>query len=499
MKINLFEEYIEEIIKSMDNLEMDKCLLKLNYILENTNTKDMLSRGSQINEAYLYLDEKLSFISKYINRFDIDGINSQDIKYGSKSLITSKYFISKGIKNGNIKDLLKGLLIFSYFKIPFNRVMKIEIFNKKNVELISLELEKIITKLSINIDIPNNAPYNEKKHYEEYKEATKEKDMKKIYGFIDSVRRGVGYKTRGLLRELIKFMAYINPELLKKAIHKKVDPLEIIIIIEALEDKEKLTIGLEKYSENQWVFTGVIYEVLDNNKEEILEEEILNGMKIVLDKLKDINEEIFFETTSFFTNYKSFNIVLGKVLGESDKETISKYVDNYVISERLYQIESDGYFIRNFIEKSEKKKLLFLCSQMFEKWKEYLNGQINEEKYANDLFYTNCFNIIACYYIHRKIEEDKFLLELEKNILEIQEINCRWCQSSIEIRTRLFIKLTYLYLLGIEYKNKPYTLKLSQKILLGLEEIFNDDRIWIYYFGSLKKPSVIKMIEKEFQ
>ncbi len=60
-------------------------------------------------KTYKYLNEKLGFINKYKYGFYVEEIDNQDVIEGAKALITAKYFISKGINRGDLKEIIKGI------------------------------------------------------------------------------------------------------------------------------------------------------------------------------------------------------------------------------------------------------------------------------------------------------------------------------------------------------------------------------------------------------
>lgn len=498
MKEDLFKIYIKKAIDYIDELEPDNSLLYLDDILKDIEVKDILNGGKSLEKTYMYLNEKLNFINKYRYGFYIEEIDEQDIIEGAKSLITVKHFISKGINKENIKELIKGILIFSYFKIPFNQLIEIEDFDTEYIKLLSVKLEEILLALSIKVSIPKDAPYNEKKHYEEYENGIKEKDMRKIYGFVEALRRGTGYGLRGVLRDLIRFTFFINPILVKEVISKKTDPLEILTMIEALEDNEKLIMGLGEDIENEWVLVGIIYEILGNKRKKRLEDNVLDSIRMIVEQLQATNEELFFQCINYFGNYEDFNIVLGRVLGATDKALIFRYVNNYTVTDYRGDWLNDQLFIENFINESEEEIILFLCSEMFKKWEKYLEDLANQHKYIQEPIYTNCFYIVIYYFIFRKNIQEDFLHELEMILLGIQDVNYNWCEGQLEIRARFFIKLTYLYLLSIECRYKSYDPAINEKLFLELGMFFKDKRLWLYYFDTLDKPSLIKEIEENF-
>ncbi len=150
-------------------------------------------------------------------------------------------------------------------------------------------------------------------------------------------------------------------------------------MIEPLEDDEKLIMGLGEDIKNEWVLVGIIYQILDNNRNKRLGDNVLDAMRTILDQLWTINEELFFQCINYFGNYEDFNIILGRVLGRANRETILKYVSSYRISEYRGDWENDRLFIENFMNESEEENSLFLCSEMFKKMgKKYLKDFINK-------------------------------------------------------------------------------------------------------------------------
>lgn len=328
MKEILFKAYIKKVIDSIDGLELDNSLLYLNSILENSEIKDILGGGKSLEIAYKYLNEKLKFINKYKYGFYVEEINNQDVIKGAKSLITAKCFITKGIKQGDFKEIIKGILISNYFELPFNQLIEIEDFSKEERRKLSEKIKEFLSALSIKINIPNDAPYNEKRYFEEY--------------------------------------------------------------------------------------------------------------------------------------------------------------------------ENGRLFIENFLKEAGKENCFLLCNEMFRKWERYLKNFIKQNKYIQEPLYTNSFYMIIYYFILRGNQQEDFLLELERNLFRILEINCIWCESSIEIRARFFVNLTYLYLLCIECRHKGYTLNSRKDLISELELFLNDKRIWLYYFRTLNKPLLLKEIEENF-
>ena len=498
MREVLFKNYTEKVINSIDRLELNDSLLYLDSILENSEVKDILNGGKSLEKTYKYLNEKLGFINKYKYGFYVEEIDNQDVIEGAKALITAKYFISKGINRGDLKEIIKGILILNYFELPFGQLIEIEDFTKEERRVLSIKLKEFLSALSIKISMPNDAPYNEKRYFEEYENGIREKNMKKVYDFIEAIKRGRGYGLREVMRGLIKFISFINPILLKRTISERTDPLEILAIIEPLEDDEKLIMGLGEDIKNEWVLVGIIYQILDNNRNKRLGDNVLDAMRTILDQLWTINEELFFQCINYFGNYEDFNIILGRVLGRANRETILKYVSSYRISEYRGDWENDRLFIENFMNESEEENSLFLCSEMFKKWERYLKDFIKQNKYIQGPIYTNCFYMIVYYFLLRKNQQEDFLQELEKIIFEILEINYIWCESPIEIRARFFINLTYLYLLSIECRHKAYVLATKEELVSKLQMFFKDERIWLYYFNTLDKPSFLKEIEENF-
>lgn len=498
MKEILFKAYIKKVIDSIDGLELDNSLLYLNSILENSEIKDILGGGKSLEIAYKYLNEKLKFLNKYKYGFYVEEINNQDVMKGVKSLITAKCFITKGIKQGDLKEIIKGILISNYFEFPFNQLIEIEDFSKEERRKLSEKIKEFLSALSIKINIPNDAPYNEKRYFEEYENGIREKNMGKVYSFIRAVEMGRGYSLSGIMRGLIRFIYFFDPTLLKVAISKRADPLEILAMIEALEDDETLIMGRGEDVKNEWVLLGILYHVLGRDRRKEFKNNVLEGMAIILEQLRCVNEDLFFQSISFFRNFKAFNIILGRVLGKADKNTILKYVNNYKISDYRDEYENGRLFIENFLKEAGKENCFLLCSEMFRKWERYLKNFIKQNKYIQEPLYTNSFYMIIYYFLLRGNQQEDFLLELERILFRIIEINCIWCESSIEIRARFFVNLTYLYLLCIECRHKGYTLNSRKDLISELELFLNDKRIWLYYFRTLNKPLLLKEIEENF-
>lgn len=491
----VYRNYISKVLWCLEEEEAEQSL----FYLDEIEISDIFNKQKDQAEVYKFLNSRLSFISQYKNVSCTEAINKEDVIRGAQALNTARYYVTKGINHGSIEDVVKGTVILSYFEISFDHVINIEEFAEEDIQILSAKMTELLKEITIQINFTEEVPYGEKRYYEEYKRGVAEKNAHKVYSFMRALDRGIGYQLSGILRGIIKFTFLLNPQILKKVICKNTNPLTIMSIIEPLEDEEKLELCLEDDVDNGWALIGIIYQVLSHNRKKKHETIVLNQMTKVLNHLKYIDNDMFFQSIKLFKDYPAFNIILGRVLGQSKEEDIAQYTDMYIISDYRPPENNDELFIQNFYENSEEGKTLLLCSQIFKKWVKYLDETVKQGKYFKDLIHTNCIYIVAYYYILRKNNPKEFLLELEKVISEVRGVNYIWCNSSIEIRARYFQSLTYLCLLGIECENKTYRPYLGEDLREKLRLVLNDERSWIAYFASTEKPELLEEVQQKFE
>ncbi|MCR4430994.1 MAG: hypothetical protein NUV45_08270 [Tepidanaerobacteraceae bacterium] len=495
MKEDLFQSYIEEVISFMDTVEMDASLSYIDEILRGKDEKSIIDGGEFLEECYKFLNEKLIFVRKYQYGFYMKKIEQKDVVEGASALKTAKYFIIKGIKEGDIKGLLEGIMIFDYFNLSFDKLLDMENISIKEKKVLSVKLGEILSSIKVMLKNTDEIPYNEKLCYEEYEHGLQEKNMKKVYDFIEVLERGRGYYLNGVIRGLIQFTSFFNSTLLKNVLCKKTSPLEIAVILDVLEEERKLSMALGNDVKNEWVLIEVIRQVLGGNRKQHLTDDLANKIKLILGQLKNLDEEFFFQSIDFFGTYEDFNYVLGSILAKSDREIILKYINTFKMTHYRYD-ENDRLFIESFLREASEENSLFLCSKMYQRWNSYLKDLIKEKKFVQDLVYTNCFYMVVYYFLLRKNEQEDVLQELKSIIKQIEEIYNIWCENSTEFRTRFFTSLTCLYLLSIECKEKSYELNDDKGLADEIKIFLKDKRIWLYYFDMTEMPPIIKEMEK---
>ena len=120
-----------------------------------------------------FFHQIFEIVFKYTGNYRKKIFSKEDVNFEliKDCIYIAKYYFKEGVLERSIDKILLGVIIVDFFSQNFD-ILEIELNRTELVKLVS----NLLTSLNINIGIPDDAPYNEKKLYAVYSEAKKENE-----------------------------------------------------------------------------------------------------------------------------------------------------------------------------------------------------------------------------------------------------------------------------------------------------------------------------------
>jgi hypothetical protein len=196
------------------NLNLEKCMKDLSIIID-------------LNKVYNI---------KYIIEI---GKEPENIQIVLEIIEWAKKTFSYALINGNLEKMILSYMIGDYLFLDPVIDFKWEKIN----ENIEEKLKGLLKSIKVGIIVPENAPYSEKKYYDEYRNSLTGNSFRKIFDFLSAIDHGRGYDHRfhNFIKALVNICYKINPNLITEII-SCYEPVLIKMVISNLNPYQAIKI-----------------------------------------------------------------------------------------------------------------------------------------------------------------------------------------------------------------------------------------------------------------
>lgn len=453
--------------------------VELNETLKLSFYKILNEKKSDINNEYF--KKIYEQIFRYTGNHRKKAFTKTDENFNriKDCVFIAKYFFKKGIAEKSIDEVFLGIIIVDFFSQKFETL---EVKQNKT-ELIQL-LSNLLISLNINIGIPDDAPYNEKKLFEVYSEAKNENDYNKVIGIMDNLK----YHSRTFdffectWKIIIEFINYLDNKI-------------IFSILKNEKSFEKIEIFLSSINVSA-VFGEIIktdnnYLIIRSSKyffEELEEQYVRNNQLTALQDYTDYLVSLFNNEILCFSKYiqnirinylQSYNYLMGWLLSKQ-----TKYIKYYLEYLCFNGEQSEAFtlgFNSHFTDNTNTEVVAEIEKSFFE----------NEVKSFSPInLYTDFIDLFTYNYARSYSKRECFLKELKKCSDTIIIIQNSWDFENIQ---KYWIRLFYLSLSTI-YTDFFFT---DQEIKDNLPILFDDRNVIIQ--GKENIDVIISMLNNHSQ
>lgn len=452
---------------------------KLNKSLDISIQALLTDKKTHIDNDFFH--QIFEIVSKYTGNyrkkiFSKDDVNFELIK---DCIYIAKYYFKEGVLEKSIDKILLGVIIVDFFSQNFD-ILEIEL---NRTELIGV-VSNLLTSLNINIGIPDDAPYNEKKLYEVYSEAKKENEYNKVISIMDSLK----YHSRAFdafeytWKILIQFIYYLDKN---------------IIIATLLNEKsfEKIEILLSG------IYINDIFNEIIKSQNDYL---IIRSSKYFFEELEEL-----YVRKNHLTDIQDYTDYL-VALFDNEKLCFSKYIDNirinylqsynYLVGWLLSkQTKYSEYYIKHLVFNGEQSAAFTLGynSHLTDNTDAETVTEIEKSFFENEVksfspinLYSDFIDLFTYNYARSYSTRESFLQELKKCAEKIIFIQNSWDFDNLQ---KYWIKIFYLSLSTI-YTDFFFT---DEEIKNNLPILFDNRNIIIQ--GKENIDVIISMLNNHTQ
>ena len=390
-----------------------------------------------------FFDDTSKVLHEYTNLYlgyKEDLIETQFSKV-KECILLAKVFFEEASGEKSIEKLLIALHILFFFDQDY-RLLNTSLIDEQFSNLII----SVTKGIDLKINVPEDAPYNERKMFEVFNKAKEKKDFTEVIGVMDNLiyHSNIFPKLMRSWGELINFVAFLDKN----------------IIFSILEDAGYEKIDAFLFSLHNDSFFNLNWKV--NNKYLLL-----RMFKLWIESI----DEVFFKTSNDKTipNYsnvlknlltnqnlylesyfevlrvqysESFNYLMGQLIAK-DNSFLSVYLNHLV-----YGVKETSAFARGYLwSLDENIDTNVVCSTIETIKNNYFEHEVHSYSVIN--LYTGYLDLFTSYFIREFDTRDAFVEKLSEYSTEIKKMQNSWNQNDI---TKIWVEFYYFCLSNIYCK-----------------------------------------------
>lgn len=392
--------------------------------------------------------------------------NEQEkIEIIAKIIYTSRSYLQKGLINSDVRSILIFLSVNCYLQIDIGKYLSNEELDEKATIQVAEKILKILMSINLTTHVPSDAPYHEKKLFNESTEGFANNNIDKTYRMIVAIERnGRGFHFNFLLEHLLYFLVSTNFTCFVKVLLSLGNPTDFVFYLQSFKMDDLLKIANENTLTNEWLNFEIIRQIIEKELKDRFEEPEINAIQNTLLRIRNKNFDFFKQTVIYFNRSSLFNASIGELLISFNNTDLKEIFTGCLsIDKSNSLLHQRGILWEHFAKNSSEEQQFFLLTAVFEKWKHFLENIINSEDfYQNEILLTDYANYVVNYYTRITEESELILLILNLN-QKIQFIDSEWTISESKQLTKFHLYLSQFYLLSYAYRNK----KLNDTLILN--------------------------------
>jgi len=435
---------------------MEKQLvLLLKDSISNINTdNNILDKYYELFNEKKYIGSNFEMIHNDMKEAYSLDLNSLRYGYDIEEQKIYQALVQAIIQTSNKKNKIKLIPLIVYLDIQnilYYHLVSINFF----LDFSELKdyFVNTVNKLDVNInldDIPEN--HWEIESYDKYVLGLKNLEFNKIYNFVESYERGIGYR----FDTYFDFLVFVTYRLffndLVEIINKRKDTFGIIYLTHNLSTEEILI--LATHSHNILLkFEAIRKSVYFKSNNQYSLNLLRNERKLLQNIILDFSKEDYLwqEFLEFYLLYPSRNPQLfeplSKVVSLLEKDKIAMLVEGIKIDQYISddsRIALNSCFLQ--IENDDNQK--YCLKKLFYKWENFID-------ISNDYFLgivlTDIFDmVIVC--VQNFLDKSLIIKNVEEIIYELEEINNKWFKDSSEQNNYFYKQISKLFAYGFAFE-----------------------------------------------
>ena len=351
----------------------------------------------------------------------VDLYTSEQKKKVAETISVANEILLHGCNENSIKEISVSLCIYDYFnKSYMNEVSVSDELKKK--------FKEYINSLKIDINVQDNASYNEKKSVEKLYKAEQCADYKEILKFFDQIRMhsNIFLHTEPSDILLVRFIWNVDKQIVIEKLVAS-NPFEIEFFLYSLDGNILDIFSNLKLQENIYLELRIkmlIFHQLDfKGKDETAIYDLCRKMpKPDIGKLFDnFENELMYISAMRISHLISFNYLLGT--------NISKYPDRLelYLNNADFGIRATKAFSRGILDTLKDKNIMITLIEKIEKY--FFENEIKSFDVVNK--YTGYVDLFICEWCIEVHSKEDYIERLQKiaNCIESQQES--WNQDTV--------------------------------------------------------------------
>lgn len=356
-----------------------------------------------------------------VHRNCVDLYTSEQKKKVAETISVANEILLQGCNENSIKKIIASLCIYKYFnKSYMNEVSVSDELKKK--------FKEHINSLKIDINVQDNASYNEKKSVEKLYKAEQCADYKEILKFFDQIRihGNTFFHTELSVVLLVRFIWNVDKQIVIKRLIVS-NPFEIEFFLYSLDGNILDIFSNLKLQENIYLELRIkmlIFHQLDSKgKNETAIYDLCRKMpKPDIGKLFDnFENELMYISAMRISHLISFNYLLGT--------NISKYPDRLelYLNNADFGIRATKAFSCGILDTLKDKNIMITLIEKIEKY--FFENEIKSFDVVNK--YTGYVDLFICEWCIEVHSKEDYIERLQKiaNCIESQQES--WNQDTV--------------------------------------------------------------------
>ncbi len=356
-----------------------------------------------------------------VHRNCVDLYTNEQKKKVAETISVANEILLQGCNENSIKKIIASLCIYDYFnKSYMNEVSVSDELKKK--------FKEHINSLKIDINVQDNASYNEKKSVEKLYKAEQCADYKEVLKFFDQIRihGNTFFHTELSVVLLVRFIWSIDKQIVIKRLIAS-NPFEIEFFLYSLDDNLLDIFSELNLQENTYLGLRIkmlVFHQLDfKGKDETAIYDLCRKMsKTDIGKLFDnFENELEYIPAMRISHLISFNYLLGT--------NISKYPDRLelYLNNADFGIRATKAFSRGILDTLKDKNIMITLIEKIEKY--FFENEIKSFDVVNK--YTGYVDLFICEWCIEVHSKEDYIERLQKiaNCIESQQES--WNQDTV--------------------------------------------------------------------
>lgn len=358
-----------------------------------------------------------------VHRNCVDLYTSEQKKKVAETISVANEILLQGCNENSIKKIIASLCIYDYFNKSYMNEVSVVISDELNNKF-----REHINSLKFDINVQDNASYNEKKSVEKLYKAEQCADYKEILKFFDQIRihGNTFFHTELSVVLLVRFIWNVDKQIVIEKLVAS-NPFEIEFFLYSLYGNILDIFSNLKLQENIYLELRIkmlIFHQLDSKgKDETAIYDLCRKMsKTDIGKLFDnFENELEYIPAMRISHLISFNYLLGT--------NISKYPDRLelYLNNADFGIRATKAFSRGILDTLKDKNIMITLIEKIEKY--FFENEIKSFDVVNK--YTGYVDLFICEWCIEVHSKEDYIERLQKiaNCIESQQES--WNQDTV--------------------------------------------------------------------